>query len=114
MTYKLTVSNSQQYALTASDGTIIGSGGEHAFSGGDISIEAPGFGFAVFQDIGERHIDHGDPKKLGVLVTYRDRQVVARYKDHGEQLQASFQGYNQLKLTGMSIHQVQLSPITVD
>jgi hypothetical protein len=112
--YEVTVQNSTDAPITASDGSTIAPGGSWKSGAiGDAYLHSDQFGSMSFVDIGDQHIPGDTNETWGCLITYQGEHMVGRYEGGG-QLSVTFNKYLQATLAGMDIRQVQLNALVIE
>lgn len=112
--YTVSVQNSTDAPITASDGTTINPGSSWKSGNlGDAYLHSDQFGAMSFVDIADQHIPGDSGETWGCLITYQGEHMVGRYEGGG-QLTVTFNKYLQATLSGMDIRQVQLNPLVIE
>ena len=113
MSFNTTVVNNLGAPVTVlPPNTLINTGGSWTGSG-NLTLQVPGFGTCVVQDIASVHIPGDDPGiTWGILIVYQGLAIVGRYEGGGE-LQLDVNGYGQINLWGMSFREVDLPALLI-
>jgi hypothetical protein len=111
--YNVSVQNSSQYTLEASDGATVPPNATWQTQAaiGNAWISSTQLGTLNFLDIGDQHIPGDSGETWGVLISYQGEEVVGRYEGGG-QLNVTINNFGQAQLSGMDLRQVQLPSFT--
>lgn len=105
--YSLTINNNFSQTLTTTLGNAsnisINPATSYSYStvsGESVNINIPGYGTVVLQDLGSNHIEGDSSQTWGILISYQDNDVVARYEAGGGPLVLAVGPYGNIALGG--------------
>lgn len=72
--------------------------------GFSIIVDVPGYGSIFIKDLGMNHIDGDDSKTWGILFSYLDSDMVARYNGGDGPINLGVGSYGEVSLSGSQVN----------